>query len=173
MRIIQTRSNVWELEYDNGQRVLPGDHVTDNNDITALFRGIADGHVELSELSDAHFEESPAARVPIGEFLDKYMPNHERYGQASPIGIVRDHPSHDEDLRSKSVVDRGSREIKVRWAKETIGLVTVQLNEAYAQFEIRSDGFTIPGGLSRAAERLGEVLQCLGIASNLDDEIPF
>ena len=91
----------------------------------------------------------------------------------SPIGIVRDHPSHDEDLRSKSVVDRGSREIKVRWAKETIGLVTVQLNEAYAQFEIRRDGHTIPGGLSRAAERLGEVLQCLGIASNLDDEIPF
>ncbi len=91
----------------------------------------------------------------------------------SPIGIVRDHPSHDEDLRSESVVDRGSREIKVRWAKETIGLVAVQLNEVYAQFEIRCDGYTIPGGLSRAAERLGEVLQCLGIGSNLDDEIPF
>ncbi len=107
---------------------------------------------------------------PIEEVASR--PNGEGTG-GSPIGIVRDHPSHDEDLRSKSVVDRGSREIKVRWAKETIGLVTVQLNEAYEQFEIRRDGYTIPGGLSRAAERLGEVLQCLGIASNLDDEIPF
>ena len=172
MRIIQTRNKLFELEYDNGQRVLPGDNVKDNNDIPAQFRGIVDGRVELSEL-----DSSPCGNtthhIPIGEFLDKFMAEHERLGQAGPIGIVRDHPSHDEDLRSKSVVDRGSREIKVRWAKETIGLVTVQLNEAYAQFEIRRDGHTIPGGLSRAAERLGEVLQCLGIASNLDDEIPF
>ena len=34
-------------------------------------------------------------------------------------------------------------------------------------------GCSIPGGLHRAAERLGEVMQRLGIAGDLDDEIPF
>ena len=79
MRIIQTRSNLWELEYDNGQRVLPGDNVKDNNDIPVQFRGIADGHVELSELDDPLHAESPH-RVPFGEFLDKFMADHERLG---------------------------------------------------------------------------------------------
>ncbi len=133
---------------------------TVNEDMLALNR-------MLSRLAPYPPVEEVASR-PNGDYASEHP-----YGQASPIGIVRDHPSHDEDLRSKSVVDRGSREIKVRWAKETIGLVTVQLNEAYAQFEIRRDGYTIPGGLSRAAERLGEVLRCLGIAGDLDDEIPF
>ncbi len=127
------------------------------------------GHIAQSlSVLEHYFQHRQAAPPQNGDPAPEYP-----HGQASPIGIVRDHPSHDEDLRSKSVVDRGSREIKVRWAKETIGLVAVQLNEVYAQFEIRRDGHTIPGGLSRAAERLGEVLQCLGIASNLDDEIPF
>ena len=61
------------------------------------------------------------------------------YGQAGPIGIVRDHPSHGKELQGKSVVDRGSREIEQRWAKETIGLVAVELNEAYAQFDTSRD----------------------------------
>ncbi len=79
MRIIQTRSNLWELEYDNGQRVLPGDIVKDNNGIPAPFQGIADGHVELSEYDDVIGAESPR-RVPIGDFLDKFMADHERLG---------------------------------------------------------------------------------------------
>ena len=169
MRIIQTRSNLWELEYDNGQRVLPGDNVKDNNDIPAQFRGIVDGRVELSEL-----DSSPCGNtthhIPIGEFLDKFMAEHERLGQAGPIGIVRDHPSHDEDSRGPSVVDRGSEEIEKRWAKEAIGLTAVELNEAYAQFEITRDGCDIPSGhLNRAYRRLEEAMQRLG----LTDEIPF
>ena len=92
------------------------------------------------------------------------------YGQAGPIGIVRDHPSHDEELQGKSVVDRGSREIEVRWAKEAVGLVAVELNEAYAQFDTTRDGQSIPSGiLNSAARRLEEAMQRLG----LTDDIPF
>ena len=172
MRIIQTRRNLWEIEYDNGQRVVPGDIMKDNNGNTVLFQGIADGHVELSEYDDALCAESPH-RVPIGEFLDKFMPDHERLGQTSPIGIVRDHPSHGEgeDSRGPSVVDRGRIQLEKRWAKETIGLAAVELNEAYAQFEITRDGCSIPSGeLHRAARRLKEAMQRLGLTG---DEIPF
>ena len=100
------------------------------------------------------------------------------YGQAGPIGIVRDHPSHDEGETSKgpSVVDRGSREIEHRWAKEAIGLTAVDLNEAYAQFEIRRDGCCIPAPhLRQASARLLEVMKRLGIADyrEIDTEIPF
>ena len=94
----------------------------------------------------------------------------------SPIGIVRDHPSHNEELRGKSVVDSGSKMIESRWAKETIGLAAVELNEAYAQFEIDRDGCNIPSPhLHRATARLVEVMKRLGLAEycELDNEIPF
>ncbi len=65
----------------------------------------------------------------------------------------------------------GSGEIGVRWAKETIGLVAVELNEAYAEFDIGRDGYEMPSGkLYGATERLKEALQRLGITG---DEIPF
>ena len=94
------------------------------------------------------------------------------FGQAGPIGIVRDHPSHGEAEKSQgpSVVDRGSREIELRWAKETIGLVAVELNEAYAEFDITRKDSSIPSGtLLQASGRLEEAMRCLG----LTDEIPF
>ena len=177
MRIILTRSGIWALEYDDRRRVQPGNIVKDNNDIPAMFQGIADGHVELSEFDDPRAVQG-IQRVPIGEFLDKYTADDERLGQAGPIGIVRDHPSHGEDKTSqgKSVIDRGSREIEWRWAKEAIGLTTVELNEAYAQFEITRDGCNIPSPhLHRASARLLEVMKRLGLAEyrKLDDEIPF
>ena len=90
----------------------------------------------------------------------------------SPIGIARDHPSHDEGKTSQgpSVIDRGSKEIETRWAKETIGLVAVELNEAYAQFDTSRDNGLIPtGALCNASRRLEEAMQRLG----LTDEIPF
>ena len=101
------------------------------------------------------------------------------YGQAGPIGIVRDHPSYDEGEPSQgpSVIDRGSREIEVRWAKEAVGLVAVELNEAYAQFDTTRDGWSIPSPhLHRASARLVEVMKRLGLADyrrDLDSEIPF
>jgi len=79
-------------------------------------------------------------------------------------------PPAKEVARGPSVVDRGSREIELRWAKETIGLVAVELNEAYAQFDITRDNGSIPSGaLNQASRRLEEAMQHLG----LTDEIPF
>ena len=72
--------------------------------------------------------------------------------------------------RGPSVVDRGSREITLRWAKETIGLVAAELNEAYAEFDFTRDHGSIPTGtLCQASRRLEEAMQRLG----LTDEIPF
>ena len=90
----------------------------------------------------------------------------------SPIGIVRDHPSHDEGgiLQAPSVVAQTSREMGRRWAKEAIGLAAVELNEAYAQFVTTRDGCVVPDReLHDAARRLNEAMQRLG----LTDEIPF
>ena len=65
----------------------------------------------------------------------------------------------------------GSGEIGVRWAKETIGLVAVELNEAYAEFDIGRDGYEMPSGkLYGATERLKEAIQRLGITG---DELTF
>ena len=55
----------------------------------------------------------------------------------APVDEVSEEPP--EELQGKSVIDRGSNEIEARWAKETIGLVTVELNEAYTQFVITND----------------------------------
>ena len=131
-------------------------------------------------------EHAQAAGDPPGHIADSLMTldhyrqtrihPHEEQPAGSPIGIVRDHPSHGEDSRGSSVVDRGSRDIEVRWAKETIGLVSVELNEAYAQFEIDRDGCNIPSPhLHRASARLVEVMKRLGLAEyrELDSEIPF
>ena len=85
----------------------------------------------------------------------------------APVDEVSEEPP--EELQGKSVVDRGSREIEVRWAKETIGLVANELNRAYTEIEITRDGHTIPGGLGNTFNRLEEAMKCLG----LTDEIPF
>ena len=67
-------------------------------------------------------------------------------------------------------MDRGSNEIRARWAKETIGLTAIELNEAYAELDITRDGLEIPSGkLWSAAKRLEEAMQCLGIT----EDIPF
>ncbi len=72
--------------------------------------------------------------------------------------------------RGPSVVDRGSKEIEARWAKETIGLTAIELNEAYAQFDVTRAEYEIPSGkLFQATRRLEEAMQRLG----LTDDIPF
>ena len=56
------------------------------------------------------------------------------------------------------------------------GGIQVDLNEAYAQFEITRDGCTIPSpDLHRAITRLIEVMKRLGIANyrEIDSQIPF
>ena len=136
--------------------------------------GEPSGHIarELMVLSDYMNHRQPAP-PPNGDPAPEYS-----LGQAgSPIGIVRDHPSHDEGETSQgpSVIYRGSREIEVRWAKETIGLVANELNRAYTEIEITRDGHTIPGGLGSTAKRLNEAMQRLGVRNydDLDSEIPF
>ncbi len=125
-------------------------------------------------------EHAQAAGDPPGHIADSLMTLdhyrqtrihlHEEQPAGSPIGIVRDHPSHGEDSRGSSVVDRGSRDIEVRWAKEAIGLTAVELNEAYAQFDATRYGLSIPyGQLKSAIRRLEEVMQRL----DLFDDIPF
>jgi len=173
MRIIQSRSNKWDLEYDNGQRVLSGDFMKEDTGRLVLFIDIANALVELSE--PGHAESS--GHVSVCDFLDKYTAEHENVDQAGPAGIVRDNPKPDtepEIPHGRSVIDSGSRMIKWRWAKETIGLATVELNEAYAQFETTCDEVDIPSGkLGRAYRRLEEAMQCLGLADPLGDEIPL
>ena len=72
--------------------------------------------------------------------------------------------------RGPSVVDRGSREIGWRWAKETIGMAAVELNEAYSEFVLTRDEYELPSGkLFQASRRLEEAMQRLG----LTDDIPF
>ena len=177
MKIIQTRNNHWRLEYDNGQWAQAGEIMRDSNNISAIFQGIADAQVELSEYDDPRCVEG-MKRVPVCDFLDKYTAENENADQAGPIGIVRDCPSHDEDTTSQgqSVIDSGSRMIVWRWAKEAVGLVAVELNEAYAQFEITRGGCDIPSPhLHRASARLVEVMKRLGLAEyrEQDSEIPF
>ena len=93
-----------------------------------------------------------------------------RLAPAPPVEEVAGQPP--EDSQGASVVDRGSKELEWRWAKETIGLTAVELNKAYAQFEITRDGCEIPSGqLNRAAKRLEEAMQRLGLTD--ETEIPF
>ena len=139
---------------------------------------------EVATLSRLLYRLAPAAtgKAPPTEARPS-LPNGEHapehpLGQAGPIGIARDHPSHDEGKTSQgpSVIDRGSREIETRWAKEAIGLTAVELNEAYAQFEIGRDGCDIPSPyLHRATARLVEVMRRLGLAEyrEIDSPIPF
>ena len=88
-----------------------------------------------------------------------------------PIGISREErdrglPGQSEDSRGPSVLDRGSDEIDARWAKETIGLVAVELNQAYAEFEFtRNDGSIPSGRLQKAHRMLLEAMMRLGVSS--------
>ena len=134
--------------------------------------GEPSGHIAESLLVLNHFmQHRQPAPPPNGD----YAPEHP-LGQAGPIGIVRDHPSHTEERQGPSAIDRGSREIETRWAKEAIGLTAVELNEAYAQFEIGRDRCDIPSPhLHRATTRLLEVMKRLGLAEyrEIDSPIPF
>ena len=136
-----------------------------------ISEGEPDDHIYRASMVLKDYIDGNASRQPASPPNGEYVPEHP-LGQAGPIGIVRDHPRHGEDKTSQgeSVVDRGSREIEQRWAKETIGLVAVELNEAYAQFDTSRDNGSIPtGALCNASRRLEEALQRLG----LTDEIPF
>ena len=95
-----------------------------------------------------------------------------RLAAAPPIEEVVEEPS--EDSQEPSVSDCGSRVIEWRWAKETIGLVAVELNEAYAELDIESHGqFVIPSGkLYQIKRRLDEAMERLGLTNEMD-ELPF
>ena len=112
----------------------------------------------------------PPKLESISEDVDKLTWLLKRLKPATPAEHVAAEPL--EDSQGPSVIDRRSREIEWRWAKETIGLVSVELNEAYAQFEIDRDGHTIPSGiLNNAAKRLEEAMDRLGLIREAD--IPF
>ncbi len=132
---------------------------------------IAHSLMTLDKLRQRLMRDIINSAPPVEEVASR--PNGEHpLGQAGPIGIVRDHPSHGEGEASQrpSVIDRGSKEIELRWAKEAIGLVAVELNEAYAKFDTSRDNGLIPtGALCQASRRLEEAMQRLG----LTDEIPF
>ena len=120
-------------------------------------------------------DHSEALLAPDLHALDNYRQarslemDDERKGRA-PAPPAEEGAEEPTEPRGPSVVDRGSREIEVRWAKEAIGLTAVELNEAYAQFDITSDGLEIPSGkLFQASRRLEEAMQRLG----LTDDIPF
>ncbi len=123
---------------------------------------------------------------------DAFRPSHEvqedieavnwmlrRLAPAPPVEEVASRPNGEppqpEDSQGPSVVDRSSREIEVRWAKETIGLVANELSRAYTEIEITRDGHTIPGKLGSIAKRLNEAMQRLGVVNydDLDSAIPF
>ncbi len=119
---------------------------------------------------------------PAPPALDVMLDETGRFGDppfGRPIGISRDERDRDETgqpegSQGASVVDRGGPDIKWRWAKETIGLIALELNEAYAEFSVTEDGWSTPNGkLHCAAKRLEEVMQRLGLTDHLTDELPF
>ena len=136
-------------------------------DFLAPSEFIQDDVARLSRLLYRLAPYPPAEEVasrPIGEPMAR-----------GPIGIVRDHPNHGEGNASQKPldVDRDSKAAKWRWAKETIGLVAVELNEAYAQFVCEHDGYETPtGALCQVSRRLEEAMQRLDINTELDP-IPF
>ena len=67
---------------------------------------------------------------------------------------------------ARDVIEAGSTEIQYRFAKECIGIAPVELNRAYAEFDIDGNGniITIPTGrIQKAQERLGDVMSYLDI----------
>ena len=109
-----------------------------------------------------HYEEAGKPPGHIAESLlalDQYRQarslemDDERKGRA-PAPPAEEGAEQPTEPRGPSVVDRGSKEIEARWAKEAIGLTAVELNEAYAQFEITRDEYELPSGkLFRASMR--------------------
>jgi len=116
----------------------------------------------------------PPKLESISEDVDKLTGLLKRIEPATPADETTEQPH--QESQGSSVIDRGSNEIGARWAKETIGLVVVELNEAYAQIEITRGGYDIPSGkLSDAFRRLKEAMQRLNIVDydDLDRSIPF
>ena len=118
-----------------------------------------------------HYEDAGKPQGHIGESLMALVDYRRNCPAASPAEEVAKKPT--QDSQGPSVIDRGSNEIETRWAKETIGMVVVELNEAYAQFDTSRDSGSIPTGvLCNASRRLEEAMQRLGINTELDP-IPF
>ena len=116
----------------------------------------------------------PPKLESISEDVDKLTGLLKRLEPATPADQTTEQPH--QESQGSSVIDRGSNEIGARWAKETIGLVVVELNEAYEQFVITSDGGDIPTGkICGAFHRLKEAMQRLNIVDydDLDRSIPF
>ena len=113
-----------------------------------------------------HYEE---AGRPPGHIAEALLAL-DNYRQARSLEMDDERKGRPEDSQGPSVVDRGSREIERRWAKEAIGLTAIELNEAYAQFDVTRAEYEIPSGkLFQASRRLEEAMQRLG----LTDDIPF
>ena len=89
-----------------------------------------------------------------------------------PVEEAAEEPS--EDSREGFVIAGcGGPDIEWRWAKETIGLAALELNEAYAQLVVTRDGCEIPSGkLYQVKKRLEEAMEHLGVADP-NREIPF
>ena len=139
-----------------------------------ISEGEPDDHIYRASMILKDFIDGNAGRQPTSP-TEKVAsrPNGEHpLGQAGPIGIVRDHPSHDEPNESQgpSVADIHRKMIEMRWAKESVAMAAVELNVAYAQFVITNDQCEIPTGeICAAFHRLEEAMQRLG----LTDDIPF
>ncbi len=96
------------------------------------------------------------------------------------IEAVRDHgedpgyfPKATPESHGPSVVDLGSIEMRHRFAKESIGMATVELNCAYAAFSITEENVIVPNGPINEANRLlsGALRALEEIYAT--DEIPF
>ena len=121
-----------------------------------------------------HYEDAGKPQGHIGESLMALV-DYRRNCPPPTVKEVASRPdAKPEDSQEPPVADCDSRVIEWRWAKETIGLAAVELNEAYAQLDIESHGqFEIPSGtLYQVQRRLEEAMQRLGL-TNETDELPF
>ena len=121
-----------------------------------------------------HYKDAGKPRGHIGESLMALVDYRHNCPPPSPAEEVAKEPT--QDSQGPSVIDRDSKVIEWRWAKETIGLVAIELNEAYARMVKEHDGYETPSGaLMKTFGRLEEVMQRLGLLNHgdFDSEIPF
>ena len=111
---------------------------------------------------------------------DAFRPSHEvqadlatvnrmlsRLATAPPIEEVASIPDENDYGLGRDHSDGGKDgpDINWRWAKETVGLAALELNEAYKQFVVSDEGWETPNGLlHRAAKRLNEAMERVGNA---------
>mgnify|MGYP001272453886 CR=1 FL=1 len=80
-------------------------------------------------------------------------------------------PSENGHPENRSLIDSNSSEIQARFAKECIGIATVELNQAYEEFVIGRNGHEFP--MRRLWDAHAHLRMAMQYLNEPDAEIPF